>query len=73
MTGDEDWPCLEPGFLMKRTIRAALVVFPNSGHAINLEEPELFNRTSPISSTRSTGRWPTRDPRAVTGSILGMR
>ena len=40
MTGDEDQPCLEPGILMKRTIpTAALVVFPNTGHAVNLEEP----------------------------------
>src|SRR6266550_3506436 len=34
MTGDEDWPCLEPALLMKRMIAsAALVVLPNSGHA----------------------------------------
>src|SRR6202040_2639326 len=46
MTGDEDDPCLEPGLLMKRTIpMAALVVFPNTGHALNLEEPDLFNRS----------------------------
>src|SRR5262249_37742110 len=38
MTGDEDWPCLEPALLMKRTIAtAALVVMPNAGHTINLE------------------------------------
>src|SRR5499426_1826317 len=38
MTGDEDWPCLEPGLLMKRTIAtAALLVMPNCGHGINLE------------------------------------
>ena len=39
-------PCLEPGIMMKRTIpTAALIVFPNTGHALNLEEPDLFNRT----------------------------
>src|SRR5204863_4833064 len=44
MTGDEDWPCLEPALLMKRTIpTAALVVMPNAGHTINLEEPAAFN------------------------------
>src|ERR1700730_10952461 len=43
MAGGEDDPCLEPGLLMKRTIpTAALVVFPNTGHAVNLEEPDLF-------------------------------
>jgi pimeloyl-ACP methyl ester carboxylesterase len=75
MTGDEDDPCLEPGLLMKRTIpAAALVVFPNTGHALNLEEPELFNRSlDDFFHQVEEGRWPRRDPRAVTGSILGMR
>ena len=44
MTGDEDWPCLEPGILMKKNIAtAALVVMPNAGHNINLEDPAAFN------------------------------
>ena len=75
MTGDEDDPCLEPGLLMKRTIpAAALIVFPNTGHALNLEEPELFNRSlAEFFHQVERGRWPRRDPRAVTGSILGMR
>jgi pimeloyl-ACP methyl ester carboxylesterase len=73
-TGDEDDPCLEPGLLMKRTIRsAALVVFPNTGHALNLEEPDLFNRAcDEFFHQVESGRWPRRDPRATTGSILGM-
>lgn len=72
MTGDEDHPCLDPGLLMKRTIpSAALVVFPNTGHAVNLEEPDLFNRTlDDFFQQVESGRWPRRDPRAVTGSIL---
>jgi pimeloyl-ACP methyl ester carboxylesterase len=46
MVGDEDEPCLEPGLFMKRHIRnSGLVVFPKTGHTINLEEPDLFNRT----------------------------
>ena len=45
MVGDEDDPCLEPAIFMKRNIPGAgLVVFPQSGHAINLEEPDLFHR-----------------------------
>jgi pimeloyl-ACP methyl ester carboxylesterase len=73
MTGDEDWPCLEPGLLMKRTIpTAALVVMPNCGHAINLEEPAAFNRhLSEFFQAVDAGAWPTRDPRALAGSILG--
>src|SRR5207245_9410867 len=75
MTGEEDDPCLEPGLLMKRTIpTAALVVFPNTGHAVNLEEPELFNRScAEFFHQVESGRWPRRDPRSVTGSILGVR
>ena len=73
MTGDEDWPCLEPGLLMKRTIpTAALVVMPNSGHTINLEEPAAFNaHLDDFFRIVDAGRWPTRDPRAMAGAILG--
>jgi pimeloyl-ACP methyl ester carboxylesterase len=75
MTGDEDHPCLEPGILMKHTIpTAALVVFPNTGHAVNLEEPDLFNRTcADFFHQVECGRWLRRDPRSVIGSILGVR
>ena len=45
LTGDEDWPCLAPGLLMKQHIpTAALAVMPNCGHAINIEDPDEFNR-----------------------------
>lgn len=45
MVGDEDANCIEPALFMKRNLpRAGLVVFPQSGHAINLEEPDMFNR-----------------------------
>ena len=73
MTGDEDWPCLEPALLMKRTIAgAALLVLPNSGHAINLEEPAAFNaHLDDFFHVVDAGRWPRRDPRAMAGSILG--
>lgn len=44
LTGDEDPPCVEPGIFMKRNLlNSGLVVFPKSGHTINVEEPELFN------------------------------
>ena len=75
MTGDEDWPCLEPDLFLKRTIPSAgLVVLPNSGHVINLEEPALFNRAvADFFHQVENGRWPRRDPRAMAGSILGLR
>jgi pimeloyl-ACP methyl ester carboxylesterase len=73
MTGDEDWPCLEPALLMKRTIpTAGLVVMPNAGHTINLEEPDAFNRRlSDFFRAADAGAWPSRDPRAMKDAILG--
>jgi pimeloyl-ACP methyl ester carboxylesterase len=73
MTGDEDWPCLEPAMLLKRTIAsAALVVMPNTGHTLNLEEPGAFNSClDQFFQTVDAGRWPQRDPRAMSGGILG--
>jgi pimeloyl-ACP methyl ester carboxylesterase len=73
LTGDEDWPCLEPGLLMKRTIpTAALVVMPNCGHTINLEEPAAFNaHLADFFCAVDAGAWRSRDPRAMAGSILG--
>ena len=75
LTGDEDWPCLAPGILMKETIpTAALAVMPNCGHAINIEDPDEFNRlVGAFLAQVDAGRWPMRDPRAVTASITGMK
>jgi pimeloyl-ACP methyl ester carboxylesterase len=75
LTGDEDWPCLAPGLLMKRTIpSAALAVMPNCGHTINLEAPDMFNGLlGNFLAQVDAGRWPMRDPRAVSGSITGIR
>jgi pimeloyl-ACP methyl ester carboxylesterase len=42
--GDEDAPCLETNLMLKRAIPGAgLWIHPNTGHAINLEEPAAFN------------------------------
>jgi pimeloyl-ACP methyl ester carboxylesterase len=75
MTGDEDWPCLEPGILMKQTIpTAALVVMPNAGHGINTEDPGAFNaHLADFFHTVDLGKWPARDPRALVACILGNR
>jgi pimeloyl-ACP methyl ester carboxylesterase len=73
MTGDEDWPCLEPALLMKRSITtAALAVLPNAGHAINLEEPAAFNaHLAEFFRMVDAGAWRPRDPRAMVDAILG--
>jgi pimeloyl-ACP methyl ester carboxylesterase len=74
LSGDEDWPCLQPGILMKRNIpSAAFAVLPNCGHAINLEAPDEFNRVlGDFLAQVDAGRWPVRDPRAVSSSITGV-
>jgi pimeloyl-ACP methyl ester carboxylesterase len=73
MTGDEDWPCLEPALLMKRMIpTAALVVMPDAGHTINLENPDAFNRhIADFLHAVDVGSWRSRDPRATDSAILG--
>ena len=62
MIGDEDEPCVDPAVFMKRAIpRSGLVVFPQSGHAINLEEPDLFNRSvMDFLTAVEAGRWAER-------------
>ena len=67
IVGDEDDPCVETSVFLKRTIpTAGLFVQPRSGHAINLEEPAVFNReVQEFFSTVERGRWGRRDPRAI--------
>jgi pimeloyl-ACP methyl ester carboxylesterase len=73
MSGDEEEPCLEVNLLMKRTIpSAALAILPRSGHAINLEEPALFNQlVESFFHQVEAGRWGPRDPRSTVPSIYG--
>jgi len=72
MTGDEDEPCLEPAIFMKRKIpTAGLVVLPKSGHTINLEEPEAFNRAVlDFLTAVDAGKWTRRNPASQTGSAI---
>lgn len=72
ITGDEDWPCLEPGIMLKRKIATAgLVVMANSGHAINIEEPAAFNaHLDDFFGAVEVDAWPRRDPRAMQSTIL---
>jgi pimeloyl-ACP methyl ester carboxylesterase len=74
VTGDEDWPCLAPGIFIKRTCpSAALLVLPNTGHTVNIEEPAAFNAAlADFLALVDAGRWPMRDTRAVSESITGI-
>lgn len=72
MTGDEDNNCLDPGVFMKRVCPSAwLTVLPNTGHAVNVEEPDLFNRiTAEFLAQVDSGRWRPRDPRYYNKSTM---
>jgi pimeloyl-ACP methyl ester carboxylesterase len=72
ITGDEDEPCLEPALFMKRTIpTAGLAVLPKSGHTINLEEPEAFNRAlDAFLSAVEAGKWGARNPASLSQSAI---
>ena len=73
ISGDEDEPCLEPSLLIKRTVpTAGLAIVPCTGHAVNLEEPALFNRLlENFLHQASHGKWPARDARTRPESIWG--
>jgi len=51
--------CLEPALFLKQNMPSSgLVVFPQSGHVINLEEAELFNRVvSDFLTSIEAGSW----------------
>jgi pimeloyl-ACP methyl ester carboxylesterase len=59
LAGDEDAACIEPAVFMKRSVpHSGLMVFPRSGHALNLEEPAFFNRAvCDFLSAVKEGKW----------------
>jgi proline iminopeptidase len=67
VAGDEDDACIEPSLFLKRCIAASgLAMFPKTGHGMNLEEPDLFNRTlADFITLVEAGRWGPRDPRSI--------
>ena len=71
ITGDEDDSCIQPALFMSKKIPSAgLAVFPRSGHAVNLEEPALFNRIlMDFLIQVETGRWQKRYFGKVSGSL----
>jgi pimeloyl-ACP methyl ester carboxylesterase len=75
VTGDEDNNCLEPGIFVKRVCPAAqLTVVAATGHAVNIEEPDLFNRISAeFLAQVDSGRWRPRDPRSLNKSTMAKK
>jgi pimeloyl-ACP methyl ester carboxylesterase len=72
VAGDEDDNSLMPSLFLKRAIPASgLLVLPKTGHTINLEEPDAFNRAvADFLAQVTAGRWGLRDPRARPDEIL---
>lgn len=75
--GDEDEPCLQTNLMLKSAIPGAgLWICPNTGHAINLEEPAAFNvEVERFLSAVERGSWPRRNPKTGARSTcngLGM-
>ena len=72
MTGDEDEPCIEPSVFMKRCIpKSGLVVMPQAGHAINLEDPDAFNRiVLDFLTAVEQGSWATREWGDESGALV---
>jgi pimeloyl-ACP methyl ester carboxylesterase len=75
ISGDEDNQCLEPGIFIKRVCPAArLTIVPATGHAVNLEEPDLFDRlTDDFLALVDSGRWRPRDPRSYNPSTMARK
>ena len=71
MVGDEDDPCIEPAIFTKRSIPGSgLAMIPQSGHAINLEEPDLFNRlVLDFLTAVESESWARRDAGLASGSL----
>jgi len=73
--GDEDDPCLDANIYLKRTVASAgLWMVPRTGHAVNLEEPDAFNRqVQEFFGIVERGKWTARDTHAAGGGLIGSR
>jgi pimeloyl-ACP methyl ester carboxylesterase len=69
--GDEDVPCLETNLMLKSSLpNAGLWISPNTGHAINLEEPAAFNaHVESFLSAVERGSWRRAYPETKSRSV----
>ena len=75
VVGDEDESSLDTGLFLKRACPAArLAIVAASGHVVNVEEPEYFNRiTRDFLNLVDSGRWRPRDPRSLNPSTMARK
>ena len=72
--GDEDARCLETNLMLKSALpNAGLWICPNTGHAINLEEPTAFNaQIENFLDAVERGSWRRGFPRTEIDPSLGL-
>ena len=59
IVGDQDQHCIEGSLFLKRILPCAgLHMFPMGGHLVNMEDPDLFNRTVlDFLTAAESGKW----------------
>jgi pimeloyl-ACP methyl ester carboxylesterase len=74
IAGDEDEPCLDASLWLKRTMPfSGLAMLPKTGHCVNLEEPDAFNRlVLDFLTLVEQGKWGKRDPRTLVTAPFGQ-
>lgn len=72
--GDEDDPVIEANIYLKRVLpRAGLWMHPQTGHGMNIEEPDAYNQQlADFFSAVERGAWRRRDPRAQPAQSVFM-
>ncbi|OFX01092.1 MAG: alpha/beta hydrolase, partial [Alphaproteobacteria bacterium RIFCSPHIGHO2_12_FULL_66_14] len=70
--GDEDDPCLQPSLYLKRVLpNAGLAMFAKTGHTVNIEEPDAFNRELwNFIALIEASKWTPRQPVAKDASLI---
>ncbi len=73
VAGDEDEPCLDASLWLKRIMPySGLAMLPKTGHCVNLEEPDAFNRlVLDFLTLVEQGKWGKRDPRTLVTAPFG--
>ena len=74
VAGDEDEPCLDASLWLKRQMPySGLAILPRTGHCVNLEEPDAFNRlVLDFLTLVEQGKWGKRDPRTLVTAPFGQ-